>query len=188
MSHSTARCVLILATMAASWWGMQIVHELGHILSAWLTGGTVTNVVLHPLAISRTNVMPNPHPLLVVWGGPLVGVVLPLVGFAIARRFVRSTAYLLRFFAGFCCVANGAYIGMGVFFPVGDAQVMRAAGAAGWGLALFGAITIPLGFALWNGLSPAFGLGPAAKGVNHNHAIGMTILSAGIVIGELAFA
>src|SRR5690606_28809492 len=113
MSLHTARCVLITATIAASWWGMQIVHELGHILAAWLTGGRVTKVVLHPLAISRTDVDPNPHPLVVVWCGPLVGAVLPLVAFAIARRCARSTVYLFRFFAGFCCVANGVYLGTG---------------------------------------------------------------------------
>jgi hypothetical protein len=61
-----------------SWLAMQAVHELGHILAAWLTGGTVERVILEPLAISRTDVSPNPSPLAVAWAGPLVGVALPL--------------------------------------------------------------------------------------------------------------
>jgi hypothetical protein len=42
------------------------------------TGGTVERVVLHPLSISRTDVSPNPHPVAVVWLGPIVGSVVPL--------------------------------------------------------------------------------------------------------------
>ena len=65
--------------LVASWIGMQAVHELGHVLAASATGGTVQRVVLHPLTISRTDVSPNPSPLAVAWAGPLVGVILPLL-------------------------------------------------------------------------------------------------------------
>ena len=51
---------------------MEAVHELGHVLAAWATGGLVTDVVLHPLTISRTDVRPNPRPLAVAWGGAVV--------------------------------------------------------------------------------------------------------------------
>src|SRR3989304_3279482 len=95
---------------ALSWWAMMAVHELGHVLGAIATGGAVERVVLHPLAISRTDVVPNPHPAIVVWLGPVVGCALPLaVSAMIPRRrtFARSVS---RFFAGFCLIANGAYI------------------------------------------------------------------------------
>ena len=58
--------VLIVATGALSWLAMMIVHEFGHVLHAWFSGANVVKVVLHPLAISRTDVAPNPHPLFVV--------------------------------------------------------------------------------------------------------------------------
>ncbi len=66
--------VLIASTLALSWFGMMAVHESGHVLAAWATGGTVAKVVLHPLTISRTDLADNPQPLPVVWGGPGFGV------------------------------------------------------------------------------------------------------------------
>ncbi len=62
--------VLVGTFIGFSWLAMQAVHELGHVLGAVATGGRVTEVVLHPCTISRTDVHPNPHPLLVVWPGP----------------------------------------------------------------------------------------------------------------------
>src|SRR5260221_4916233 len=47
--------ILIVSTLLGSWLGMQAVHELGHVIGAWLTGGQVSQVVLHPLTISRTH-------------------------------------------------------------------------------------------------------------------------------------
>jgi hypothetical protein len=37
--------VLILSIVLASWLGMQVVHEFGHVVGAWLTGGQVSQVV-----------------------------------------------------------------------------------------------------------------------------------------------
>src|ERR1700686_829436 len=94
--------VLIVATLALSWFGMMAVHESGHALGAWLTGGTVAKGVLHPLTISRTDLRANPHPLLVVWAGPVFGVVAPLLAWSGLQLGGVPFAYLLRFFAGFC--------------------------------------------------------------------------------------
>src|SRR5262245_57017457 len=105
--------LLIVATLLASWLGMQQVHELGHVIGAGLTGGRVARVVLHPLTISRTDLADNPHPLLVVWAGPVLGALLPLLLWAAVARL--PGAFLVRFFAGFCLVANGVYIGCGSF-------------------------------------------------------------------------
>src|SRR5947209_3664633 len=99
---------------------MQAVHESGHVLGAWFTGGRVSRVVLHPLAISRTDLSDNPHPLLVVWGGPVVGVSAPLLLWAGSAAVRLAGAFMLRFFAGFCLLANGLYIGVGSFDRVGD--------------------------------------------------------------------
>src|SRR4051794_17898188 len=113
MGQRLPQVVLILSTLLLSWLGMMSAHELGHVLGAWLTGGGVVRVVLHPLTISRTEVAPNPAPLLVVWAGPLVGVALPLLAWGVACLLRWAGWYLLRFFAGFCLIANGAYIGVG---------------------------------------------------------------------------
>jgi hypothetical protein len=111
---------------------MMAVHELGHVVGAVVTGGTVERVVLHPLAISRTDVSPNPNPVLVVWAGPLVGVLLPLALLVIFKVGRVSLAYLSQFFAGFCLIANGAYIGVGSFARIGDAGDMLRHGSPRW--------------------------------------------------------
>jgi hypothetical protein len=56
------KVVLGIALVALSWYGMMAIHELGHVMGAWLTGGRVERVVLHPLAISRTDLAHNPRP------------------------------------------------------------------------------------------------------------------------------
>jgi len=55
------RVVYGLMTVTLSWLLMQALHETGHVLGAWLTGGQVVKLVLNPLAISRTDVSPNPR-------------------------------------------------------------------------------------------------------------------------------
>ena len=82
---------LILSTLALSWLWMMIVHEFGHVVLAWTCGETVSKVVLHPLAISRTDVTHDKHPLLVIWGGPALGSLVP------ARRFLRGQAPAMPF-------------------------------------------------------------------------------------------
>src|SRR3954453_20257592 len=98
---------------------MQAVHELGHVLCAWAGGERVDRVILHPLTISRTDASHDRHPLLVVWGGPLLGSALPLIVLPFARTSPPAPASLLRFFAGFCLLANGLYLGIGSFEGIG---------------------------------------------------------------------
>jgi hypothetical protein len=155
------QAVLIASTLAGSWLGMQVVHESGHAAGAWLTGGRVARVVLHPGTISRTDLSHNPHPLVVVWAGPLVGVLLPLALWGAAALARLGAAFVLRFFAGFCLVANGAYIAGGSFGGVGDCGEMLRHGSPIWLLWLFGAACAPAGLALWHRLGPSFGLGEA---------------------------
>jgi hypothetical protein len=179
--------VLILSAVLASWLGMQGVHEFGHVVAAWLTGGQVARVVLHPLTISRTDLAANPSPLLVVWAGPILGCLLPLAAWALSAILRWRCAYLLRFFAGFCLIANGAYIGVGGFDRVGDAGVMLRHGSPLWSLLLFGAVTVPVGVWLWDRQGPHFGLGPARGQVSTAAAYGclaalVVLIALGLVI------
>jgi hypothetical protein len=164
---------------------MQVVHEAGHVVAARASSGTVVHVELKPWTISRTDVNPNPSPLLVAWGGPVVGTLLPSLSWLAARALRLRTEYLLRFFAGFCLIANGAYIGAGVFVPVGDAADMLRSGSGAWQLALFGLLAIPVGLALWHHQGEFFGLGPQRHAVTRAHAIGCATLLAGIVAAEV---
>jgi hypothetical protein len=177
--------VLIGTFIGFSWLAMQAIHELGHVLGAVTTGGHVTKVVLHPCTISRTDVSPNPRPLLVVWAGPVVGATLPLLVFLIARALHSPDVYLFRFFAGFCLIANSCYIGLGSIQGLADAGVMLMHGAFRWQLILFGILTAPLGLYLWNGLGPKFGLGEAKGSVSRSAAITSLVLFAALAGVEL---
>lgn len=175
--------LLIVAFVCFSWLGMQVVHEAGHVLVAKLTGAEVVRVALHPLIVSRTDLGRNPHALAVVWGGPLFGSLFPLLAFGLAVAFRWPGVYLFRFFAGFCLVANGIYIGVGHFLAKGaDPWVMTDNGSSLWVLVLFGAVTFPAGLYLWHRQGPHFGLGDA-KG---NVSTGAMFVSAGLFLAIVA--
>lgn len=163
--------VLVGTTLVASWLGMQAAHELGHVVAAVATGGTVARVVLDPRTISRTDLAENPNPLIVVWGGPLLGVALPLVLWGSALVARAPYAFLLRFFAGFCLVANGLYIGVGSFAGIGDCGEMLRHGSPPWQLWLFGAVALPIGIRMWNGEGTHFGFGSARGAVDRRATI-----------------
>lgn len=173
--------MLILSTLLASWLGMQAVHELGHVIGAWVSGGRVAKVVLYPLTISRTDLAENPHPLFVVWAGPIVGVLLPLGFWGAAAAAQSRLAFLLRFFAGLCLLANGLYIGTGSFQRIGDCGEMLRHGSHAWQLWLFGAVTAPVGLWLWHGQGRHFGLG-AAKAEVDRTAVVVSALACGAIL------
>jgi hypothetical protein len=178
--------VLIGSVVLGSWFGMQVVHECGHVLGAWLTGGRVARVILHPLTISRTDLAHNPSPLVVVWAGPIVGVAVPLLVWAVTTAARLSGAFVLRFFAGFCLLANGLYIGVGSFDRVGDCGEMLRHGSESWQLWLFGAATAPVGLVLWHRQGPHFGLGgaPVHRGVAYGSlVVCLALLAFGFVAG-----
>lgn len=184
MKRHLPQLVLIATFLPLCWLGMMAVHELGHVLAAWGSGGTVTKVVLHPLAISRTDVRPNPNPLIVVWCGPLVGVLLPLLVWGTTRLLFRVAAPYARFFAGFCLIVNGLYIGIGSLEGVGDAGDMLREGTPMWCLWLFGVTGLFAGLALWHQLGLAFGIGEAGGKVP-KWAPGLSALSLLVVTGLL---
>ncbi len=140
----------MLSLVAVCWLAMMAAHEFGHVLGAVATGGAVERVVLHPLAISRTDVSPNPHPAIVVWAGPIIGCALPVFLAMIVPTRRAALRNIATSYAGFCLVANGAYIAIGSFDGVGDCGVMLATGSPRWLLIAFGAATIPMGLFVWH--------------------------------------
>lgn len=175
--------VLITSFIAFSWLAFMVVHEFGHALTAWLTGGSVDRVVLHPLQISWTSLAKNPHPQLVGWGGAIWGSMLPAALFLLAARLHVHGLYLFRFFAGFCLIANGLYLFVDSFGGGGDGGTLIRQGAPQWTLLFFGLLTIPTGFWLWHGLGPHFGLGAARGEVSKSAAfVSVGLLTLTIVI------
>lgn len=180
--------VLVASTLVGSWLAMQLLHETGHIVAAKCTGGRVSRVVLDPTTISRTDLTSNPRPLVVVWAGPIVGATVPLVFWGAAIGLRLSAAFLMRFFAGFCLIANGLYISFGSIDGVGDCGEMLRYGSTPWQLWLFGALTVPVGLWLWHGQGSHFGFGKRACSINSRMAIGClatttALLVFGLVVG-----
>jgi hypothetical protein len=186
--NRTSQFQLILSTIAFSWLTMQVVHESGHVVHAWTSGGRVERVLLHPLEISRTDVSPNPHPQFVAWGGPVWGSLVPLAIHLVLLRCHWSRAWLSAFFAGFCLIANGGYLLGGSFVPVGDAQTLLDNGAPRWTLAIFGFAGLASGLSLWNGLGKHFGLGKSPSQIDKPAAWGMSACAVVLVIAELFWA
>lgn len=163
-SRRLHQTVLLVSLTLFSWLAMMLVHELGHMLGAIVTGGQIRRLVWHPLAFSRTDVFPNPSPLVVTWAGPVVGVLLPLL-LDRASSFIRlRIAYLVTFFAGFCLIANGAYVGLGVIEGIGDAGELLRRGSPAWTLFVFGVLSVSAGLWLWHLASPRLGFAFGDRG------------------------
>jgi hypothetical protein len=182
-----AQATLILAMLCCSWIGMQLVHELGHVVAAWSTGGAVQRVVFHPLAISRTEVSPNPAPRAVAWSGPVIGSLLPALAAGICRAFRSPTRAYAEFFAGFCLIANGLYIAVGSFEGIGDAGDLLRHGAKQDAQLMFGAIAFALGVWVWHRASVDFGFGTNARVIRTTEAVAAAATAALFVLLAAAF-
>ena len=163
-----ARAITVLTTVGSltvlCWLSMQVLHEAGHVIAAQLTGGQVNRVILHPLVVSRTDVDPNPAPGTVAWMGPEAGCLLP----ALATLLVRSgrqfanrdssehgtadtlTVLHLRFFTGFCLIANGACLVFGTPGRIGDCGELLRAGTPVWQLFTGGSMALAAGLVCWH--------------------------------------
>ena len=150
------RAVFLLLFLTACWFGMLAVHEIGHVLAAWCSGATVERVILFPLSHTQTHGVD--YPMFVYGAGAVVGVTFPMMLWLTALSLRLNTAYLFRFFSGFCFVANGVYIGCD-FSVVGptDAGLLIEHGASRWLLVLFGLSCVSYGLYLWHGQGRNFG-------------------------------
>src|SRR4051812_11065403 len=84
MTHRGLRSSLIIAVSAyPAWLAMSALHEAGHVLHALASGGRVDRVHFPLAGFSRTDLAHNPHPLLVAWGGPAWGCLIPLALLAV---------------------------------------------------------------------------------------------------------
>ena len=187
MKRRTEQAALIVSFTAFSWLAMMGVHELGHVVGALLSGGTVSRVALHPLAFSHTDMAANPHPLLTAWSGPVLGAVVPVSLWVIAAGLRVPGGYLFRFFAGFCLVANGVYIGAGAFGGYGDAGDLLVHGSSPWQLGIFGLVGLASGLTCWHGLGPSFGLGSASGRVERGATVASVVLLVLTALAELLF-
>lgn len=110
-----------------------------------------------------------------------IGIALPFLAWLATAKVQLPAAFVLRFFAGFCLIANGAYLGLGSFDRVGDCGDLLRHGAPIWQLWLFGSICVPLGLWLWHGLGRHFGIGPNALPVNPRVAYSVVAIAGALL-------
>lgn len=104
------------------WIALLVLHEAGHMLHAWLSGGIVNELHIPVFGFSHTNLSSNPSPRFVAWGGAIWGTALP-AGVAIMSwlRSWRGNRFMAAF-AGLCALANGMYLASAAVTPIGDAE------------------------------------------------------------------
>lgn len=98
----------------------------------------------------------------------------------------------MKWFAGFCLIANGAYLAGGAVLSgqgADDPGVLLAHGASRWQLLAFGLPAIAVGLYLWNGLGSHFGLGPKRGEVDRRVAVGvfvalLVVIGIELLLGE----
>ena len=146
------RIIALLLALYLTWLGMLLVHEFGHVLHAWLSGGAVTRMSVPLLGFSQTFVDPNPHSHFVAWGGAVWGCALPSTFWMVLQLARLPGRRVAQFFAGFCLIANGAYLGVGWMRMAGDAGDLVDYGTPVWVLILVGLLGISAGLLLWHRL------------------------------------
>lgn len=106
MPRPARRIVWFVLMLAAAWYTMVLTHEFGHICCGWLSGGTLAAADLRPWALPWRRFKPDPHPLVTLWGGPVLGVVVPWAAASLTRH--RE----MWFVSHFCTLANGVYLAL----------------------------------------------------------------------------
>jgi len=97
------------------------VHELGHAIVIWATGGTVARIVLHPFSWSYTYYSSSPgYPILTSWAGILFESLLALLLAALVwRSRQRSWALLCLVIAIMALAKGGLYASIDAILQTG---------------------------------------------------------------------
>ncbi|MDX1961926.1 MAG: hypothetical protein SFX18_02155 [Pirellulales bacterium] len=121
---------------------MTVIHESGHVVCGWLGGGTLREADLAPWRLPQSRFAPDPQPLFTLWGGPVIGVLAPLIAALVIRQ------RWMWFIAYFCILANGVYLAiawMSGHQQLDTARLLRH-GASPISIAAFCVVTIAIGY------------------------------------------
>jgi len=175
----------------AGWYVMMAIHEAGHVLAALLTAGRIEHIQLSPISLSQTHLSHNPQPLWVVWAGPIVGILLPIIAWLGITLWTKwrnplRSAGPITFVAGLCLIANGAYLGLGWIDRIGDAGDMLRLGTPVYLMITFGVLSTAGGLAMWHTLGPALGLKQLTpQDARHLAAASLLVIAIGFVIAVI---
>ena len=144
---SVVRLYAWLIPMAAfTWLSSMFVHEMGHVLSGWLSGGEFRYIDVYPFHFSTTILQPNPHPALVTWSGLLLGWGVPLLTIPLWKAQRASVGAILQSWSAYCWLAFGAYLALAAGESLSDTGQLLT---EGWPVALLvgmGAMVAIIGY------------------------------------------
>ncbi len=128
--------------LVLSWCVMTLTHEVGHLVGGWLGGATLQDCDLVPWRLPYSLHQPDPHPLLTLWSGPVLGVMIPLG----ASWLVGGMVF--RFVADFCLLANGSYLATAWWSADRflDTPRLLEAGTGSLSIGIYCAVTISVGY------------------------------------------
>lgn len=139
--------------LLASWTVMTFTHEAGHLVGGWFCGGTLLTADLLPWHMPYSIFSPDPKPLVTLWSGPILGVLVPLlVALVIQREWSRRSSGPcpeVWFIAHFCLLANGTYLALAWWSgdPELDTPKLLKHGASPVSIGIYCLATIILGYA-----------------------------------------
>ena len=121
---------------------MTTTHECGHIIGGWLGGATLVEADLLPWHLPHSLYEPDPIPLLTLWSGPIIGVVVPTIWACACRRT------WIWFVSNFCLLANGSYIATAWISGDRFLDTPRLLDAGAWpsSILFYCAVTIGFGY------------------------------------------
>lgn len=128
--------------LVVSWITMTLTHELGHVVGGWCGGASLISLELLPWRLPSSIHSPDPHPLLTLWSGPVLGVLVPIL------VAVLSRSRAMWFVADFCILANGSYLALAWMAgdPHLDTTRLFHSGASTLSVAAYCILTICLGY------------------------------------------
>jgi hypothetical protein len=142
-----AAAVALVAVAIWMWLAMLLTHEVGHIVAAMFTDGTIVAVELRPGRLLHTLVNPNPQPAVVLWAGIRSGWIAPQMTAPAWRIEAGQVGPVLRAWAAFCLLAGGVYLAVGGAERLTDTGQLLTAGWPHALLVLVGVAVAALGYA-----------------------------------------
>lgn len=136
-----------------------LLHEVGHAIAFWCTGGSVMRISVHPFSWSYTYGASSLHPQLVTWAGALFGIVCGL-SLLFSVRLSKSPWLTPVVVTALCALlVNGLYLGVdAVMRGGGDGTSLARMGTPVWLLMFFGGTLILAGTVAAAVLMPRMGL------------------------------
>jgi hypothetical protein len=144
---TTTRWATLGLLLAWSWVVMTVTHELGHVVGGWAAGAELAVLEIRPWHLPHSLFARDPHPLVTLWAGPMVGCGVPLL----VALVIRQGA--VWFVAWFCLLANAVYLLLGTFSndPELDSQKIIRSGMPSYVILLFAGMIGPVSYVGFRG-------------------------------------